>query len=95
MSQKEIRKQRAAEREKFAPRMRELKKRIEEDERKVDELQAKLDEASKELFNPTPTTDFATLNRAVRDLQDEIDRRTESWEAASEELERVRAEAAS
>ncbi len=95
LSQKEIRKQRAAEREKFAPRMRELKKRIEEDERKVDELQAKLDEASKELFNPTPTTDFATLNRAVRDLQDEIDRRTESWEAASEELERVRAEAAS
>ena len=86
---KELRQQRAAERAKLAPRTKELKKRVETAERKIDELQAALDAASAELFNPTPTTDFAELNRKVRTLQFEIDRYTADWEEAATELEEI------
>ena len=89
LTSKELRQQRAAERAKLAPRTKELKKRVETAERKIDELQAALDAVSAELFNPTPTTDFAELNRKVRTLQFEIDRYTADWEAAATELEEL------
>ena len=89
LTSKELRQLRAAERAKTAPLMRELKKKVETAERKIDELQAALDEASAELFNPTPTTDFAEVNRKVRTLQFEIDRYTAEWEEAAEELEKL------
>ena len=84
---KELRQQRAAERAKNAPRIKELKKRVEIAERKIDELQQSLDAASEELFNPKPTTNFEELNRTVRTLQFEIDRYTVDWEEAATELE--------
>ena len=87
LSKKELRKQRAEERAKIAPKVKALKKRIETAEAKIDELQKALDEASAELFNPTPTTDFAEANRKVRTLQFEIDRYTADWEEAATELE--------
>ena len=55
-------------------------------------LQAALDAASAELFNPTPTTDFAEANRKVRTLQFEIDRYTAEWEEAATELEELKKE---
>ena len=87
LTSKELRQQRAAERAKIAPRVKELKKRVETAEKKIDELQAALDAASEELFNPKPTTDFAAKNREVRTLQFEIDRYTADWEEAATELE--------
>ena len=92
MTSKELRQQRAAERAKVAPKMKELKKRVETAEKKIDELQKALDAASAELFNPTPTTDFAEANRQVRTLQFEIDRYTAEWEAAATELESLQKE---
>ena len=89
LSSKELRQQRAAERAKTAPQMKALKRRVEAAEKKIDELQKALDEASAELFNPTPTTDFAEVNRKVRTLQFEIDRYTLEWETAAEELEKL------
>ena len=89
ISSKELRRQRAAERAKVAPKMKELKKRVAEAEAKIDELQKALDEASAELFNPTPTTNFAEVNRQVRTLQFEIDRYTADWEEAATELEQL------
>ena len=89
LSSRELRQQRAAERAKIAPRVKELKNRVETAERKIDELQKALDEASAELFNPTPTTDFAEANRKVRTLQFEIDRYTADWEEAATELEKL------
>ena len=89
LSSKELRQQRAAERAKYAPRMKELKKRVETAEQKLDELQKALDEASAELFNPKPTTNFAEVNRQVRTLQFEIDRYTADWEEAATELEEL------
>ena len=87
LTSKELRQQRAAERAKIAPRVKELKRRVETAEKKIDELQAALDAASEELFNPKPTTDFAEANRKVRTLQFEIDRYTADWEEAASELE--------
>ena len=90
-SKKELRQQRAAERAKIAPIVKELKKRVETAEKKIDELQKALDEASAELFNPKPDTDFAEANRKVRTLQFEIDRYTAEWEEAALKLEEVTA----
>ena len=87
LSSKELRQQRAAERAKIAPKVKELKRRVETAEKKIDELQQALDVASEELFNPKPDTDFAAKNREVRTLQFEIDRYTADWEAAATELE--------
>ena len=92
LSKKELRQQRAAERAKIAPKLKELKNRVETAEKKIDELQKALDEASAELFNPKPDTDFAEANRKVRTLQFEIDRYTADWEEAATELEALEAE---
>lgn len=89
LSSKELRRQRAAERAKCAPQMKELKKRVATAEKKLDELQKALDEASAELFNPKPTTNFAEVNRTVRTLQFEIDRYTADWEEAATALEQL------
>ena len=89
LSKKDLRKQRADARAKIAPKVKELKRRVETAEKKIDELQKALDEASAELFNPTPTTDFAEANRKVRTLQFEIDRYTAEWEDAATRLEEL------
>ena len=89
LTSKELRQQRAAERAKIAPKVKELKRKVETSEKKIEELQAALDAASEELFNPKPTTDFAEANRKVRTLQFEIDRYTEDWEKAAMELEEL------
>ena len=86
---KELRQQRAAERAKIAPQVKELKRKVENCEKKIDELQKKLDEASKELFDPSPSTDFAEVNRLVRTLQFEIDRYAADWEEAATKLEEL------
>ena len=91
LSGKELRKRRAEERARIAPKVKELKRRVETAERKLEELQKSLDEASAELFNPTPATDFAEVNRVVRTLQFEIDRYTADWEEAATELEELTA----
>ena len=92
LSSKELRQQRAAERAKVAPLVKELKKRVETAEKKIDEPPKALDEASAELFNPTPTTNFAEVNRQVRTLQFEIDRYTADWEEAATKLEELKTE---
>ena len=89
VSKKGQRQQRAAERAKNAPMVRELKKRVALAESKIDELQKSLETASEELFNPKPTTNFEELNRTVRTLQFEIDRYTANWEEAATALERL------
>ena len=88
-SSKELRRQRAAERAKLAPRIKELKATVKNCETKIESLQAALDEASEVLFNPKPGTDFGEANRKVRVLQAEIERYTADWETAATELEEL------
>ena len=92
LSSKELRQQRAAERAKIAPKVRELRRRVETAEKKLEELQAALEAASEELFNPKPTTNFAEANRQVQIIQYEIDRYTKDWEDAATELEALEKE---
>ncbi len=94
LTSKELRQQRAAERAKIAPKVKELKRKVETCEKKIEELQAALDVASEELFNPKPTTDFAEVNRKVRTLQFEIDRYTDDWEKAAMALEALTSDGA-
>ena len=89
LTSKELRQQRAAERAKIAPKVKELKKRVETAEKKLEELQAALEATSEELFNPKPTTNFAEANRQVQIIQYEIDRYTKEWEDAATELEEL------
>ena len=86
---KELRRQRAEERAKIAPAVKKLKARIETAEKKIAEYEKELDDASAGLFNPTPATDFAALNKRVHLAQTEIDRWTAEWEEASLELEKL------
>ena len=87
LSAKELRQQRAAERAKIAPKLRELRRRVETAKKKLEEFQAALETTSEELFNPKPTTNFAEANRQVQIIQYEIDRYTKDWEDAATELE--------
>ena len=87
LTSKELRQQRAAERAKLAPKVKELKRRVSTAEKKLEELQAALDAASEELFNPKPTTNFAEANRQVQIIQYEIERYTKDWEDSALELE--------
>ena len=86
---KELRRQRAEERAKIAPLVKKLKSRIETAENKIAEYEKELEDASAGLFNPTPATDFAALNKRVHLAQTEIDRWTAEWEEASLELEKL------
>ncbi len=95
LSKKDLRRQRAEERARLAPVVKELKRRVATAERKIDELQTALDEASAELFNPKPDTDFAEANRKVRVIQAEIDRYTADWEDAATKLEELQNEKSS
>ncbi|MBR4522611.1 MAG: ABC-F family ATP-binding cassette domain-containing protein [Kiritimatiellae bacterium] len=90
VSAKDLRRARAEARAKIAPKVKALKAVMDKAEKKLEELEAQLEEASKELFEPTPTTDFAETNRRVRTLQFEIDRYTADWEAAATELEELK-----
>ena len=90
VSAKDLRKARAEARARIAPKVKELKAIMDKAEKKLEELEAKLEAASKELFEPTPSTDFAEANRLVRTLQFEIDRYTASWEEAATELEELK-----
>ncbi|MBQ7189810.1 MAG: ABC-F family ATP-binding cassette domain-containing protein [Kiritimatiellae bacterium] len=93
---KELRKARAAARERFAPEIRRLKEKVAKEEAEINALEAELEEVSSELFNPTPETDFGTLNRRLKWIQDRLDTFNEEWERDAsrlDDLQRQQAEA--
>lgn len=87
LSAKDQRRARAQERAKWQPQIRELKKKVEQAEAKVTELEAELEELSAVLFNPTPETDFATTNKNLKWVQDQLDFYNEEWEKYATELD--------
>ena len=64
-----------------------MKKKVEQAEAKVTELEAELEELSAVLFNPTPETDFATTNKNLKWVQDQLDFYNEEWEKYATELD--------
>ena len=89
MTSKELRQARARERAKWQPQIKALKSKVDKAERRIAELEQELEELSGELFNPTPDTDFAAVNKRLKYVQDQIAIFTEEWERDAEELEEL------
>jgi hypothetical protein len=65
------------------------RKPIKEAEGEVERLEGEKAVLTQQIAAPTATTDFATLNRRLQQLQYEIDIATTRWEKATEALEQV------
>ena len=90
VSAKEMRRIRAQERAKWQPRIKVLSSKVEHCEKSIGALEMELEELSEELFNPQPNTDFSTLNKRLKLVQDQIDAFTEEWEQHAAQLEELR-----
>jgi ATP-binding cassette, subfamily F, member 3 len=86
---KELRKQRALDRQAMYDQTKDLKKAIKRAEGEVERLEAEKATLSQQLNAPTETTNFASLSRRLGQVQYEIDIATTKWEKATEELEKV------
>ncbi len=83
---KVLRRERAREREDRRAAQRQLKQTIRKAEKRIELMEGEKADVLKGLSDPHPDTDFETLNRRLKDLQDEIDYATRQWVAAAEEL---------
>jgi ATP-binding cassette, subfamily F, member 3 len=88
-SSKELRRIRANERALWQPKIKALKNKVAKTEKRIELLEQELEELSRELFNPTPATDFPNVNKRVKMVQDQIEVFTVEWEREAEELEEV------
>ncbi|MFO7937385.1 MAG: ABC-F family ATP-binding cassette domain-containing protein [Kiritimatiellia bacterium] len=93
LTSKELRRIRARERAKWQPGIKALKAKVEKAEIRIAELEDELEQLSAELFNPTPGTDFSSLNKRLKVVQDQIEVFTEEWEKDAEELEKLQRKA--
>ena len=89
---KELRRARAQERAKRQPLLKALRERVAKAETRISELEAELETLSGVLFNRTPDTDYATTNKRLRIVQDQLGLITEEWERDATELTRLQSE---
>jgi len=92
ISGKDLRRARAQARSKNQPAIRTLKDKVSKAEARIAELEAELEELSGALFNPTPETDFASTNKRLKYVQDQLSAFTEEWERDATELDRLQRE---
>ncbi|MBL7076835.1 MAG: ABC-F family ATP-binding cassette domain-containing protein [Kiritimatiellae bacterium] len=83
---KALRRERAREREEKRATERHYKQIIRKAEKRIELMEGEKAQVLNALSSPDPETDFGTLNRRLKDLQDEIDYATRQWEAAAEEM---------
>ncbi|NQU39132.1 MAG: ABC-F family ATP-binding cassette domain-containing protein [Lentisphaerae bacterium] len=81
------RQERARERQERQATTRQLQQTIRRAEKRVDLMETERGTVLEALSSPDPDTDFAVLNRRLKELQEEIDYSTKQWEAAAGELE--------
>ncbi len=84
---KELRRQRAAERQALAEKTRDLKRTISRAEKQIDIFEAEQARLLEIMSNPPDTLDFAETNRRLQIIQNEIADYTRRWETATEALE--------
>ncbi len=89
LSSKDMRRARALERAKWQPQIKALKTRVAATETRITELERELETLSAELFNPAPNTDFSSVNRRLKLVQDQLSVFTEEWERDAAELDRL------
>lgn len=91
---KDLRRARAQAREKLAPQIRALREKVAKEEANIAAREKELEEISEQLFNPKPDTDFGTLNKRLKVVQDQLDAFNDEWAKDAEELERLQKEQA-
>ena len=89
MDKKELRKQRALERQAMHDKTKDLKKAIKKAESEVERLEAEQAILVQTLSAPGETTDYAAVSRRMKEIQYEIRIATETWERSTEALERA------
>ncbi len=93
LTSKELRQARAKERAKWQPQIKALKSKVYTAEACIAVLEEELEQLSAELFNPTPETDFPTVNKRLKIVQDQLEVFTEEWELDAEKLEKLQRKA--
>jgi ATP-binding cassette subfamily F protein 3 len=89
LDKKELRRQRAIERQALYAQTKELKKDLQRAEKQVALLGPERDKVLAELANPAAVKDFMGLNRKLLHIEEEIARYTTRWEQAAAELEKI------
>ena len=92
VSAKDLRRARAQARAKLQPLIRALKERVTKAEVRIAALEQELETLSGMLFNPTPETDYASTNKRLKIVQDQLSVFSEEWEHDATELERLQRE---
>ena len=87
IDKKELRRQRAAERQAAAEQTRELKRAISRAEKQIETFEVEQTRILATMSDPSAAIDFAETNRRLQLIQKEIAEYTRRWETASEELE--------
>jgi ATP-binding cassette subfamily F protein 3 len=93
VDKKELRKQRAAERQALYDQTKDLKKDLRRAEQQVAALEPERAKVLEELSNPALVKDFMALNRKLLHIEEDIQRYTELWEKAAMELEKIEGKA--
>ncbi len=92
VSAKDLRRARAQERAKRQPVIKSLRERVTKAEARIAELETELEALSAVLFNPTPGTDYASTNKRLKYVQDQLGAISEEWERDATELDRLQRE---
>lgn len=86
LSAKELRKERAAERARSAPRKNDLRRRVEQSESRIIALEEEQASLVASLEAAEPGTDFAAVNRRLAEIQKDLAVVNALWEQAASEL---------
>jgi ATP-binding cassette subfamily F protein 3 len=89
VDKKELRQQRAAERQALYDQTKDLKKDVRRAEQQVAALEPERAKVLEQLANPAQVKDFMALNRKLLHIEEEIKRFTELWEKSALALEKI------
>jgi ATP-binding cassette subfamily F protein 3 len=90
---KELRRQRAAERQALYDQTKDLKKDLRRAEQQVAALEPEREKVLAELANPAQVKDFMSLNRKLLHIEEDIQRYTALWEKSALALEKIEGKA--
>lgn len=89
---KALRRERALKRQEISRIRGPLERKIKAAELRITALEKEQDGLAHQLMKPEPGTDFAVINRRLRELQIELEDTVAEWEKASRELEAAKAQ---
>lgn len=92
LNQKEQRREKARRRNELAPEKRRLEKEVAKLEKQIEEGEKAKSLLVKQLSEPTPETDFASLQKQLKDVDYSISLATIAWEESATRLETFLAE---